>query len=100
MAVAESGLRELALEIVAAAARQTTYVSLQRRKAERPLAEARVSQTLFKLDNQKAASEVLERAWSNASGLGEGSGEKSKKAQALLAIAEAASLARMIKHRN
>jgi hypothetical protein len=91
----------MAKEIAAAAVLQSASVSLQRRKAERPLAEARIAQTLAVLGENTMAVEMLERAWSNTSGLGEGNyTEKAKKAKVLLAIAEAAHRAGMSKNRS
>ncbi|RYE78661.1 MAG: hypothetical protein EOO80_08085 [Oxalobacteraceae bacterium] len=86
-----SGMHAVAKDVVATAVRQAAYVSLSRRKAERPLSEARTAQALAKLGDVRTATEMLARAWSNTSQLPDDHlGGKRQKAEALLAIAEAA----------
>ncbi len=86
-----SGMQDLAKETVAAAVRQTGYVSLARRGAERPLSEARTSQVLSEFGNRDQAVEMLVRAWSEAKELAESPlGEQPQKAAALVEIAKAA----------
>lgn len=91
LAAESAGLHALAKESALAAVRQTLYVSLARRKAERPLAEARASQVLSALGDRQMATDMLVRAWSGARDLPvDHLGGKPAKAEALLAMAQAA----------
>lgn len=86
-----SGLHSLATEIGLAAVQQAAYVSLSRRRAERPLAEAHVSQLLCELGVRAKATEMLELAWSDTREITDGYlGWEAQKAKALVAISEAA----------
>ncbi|AKJ27045.1 hypothetical protein [Caldimonas brevitalea] len=91
LAAEASGLHALAKEAVEAAVEQTMYVSLARRKAERPLSEARSSYALAELGDRAKATEMLLRAWSGTRDLADDYlGGKREKAETLLAIARAA----------
>ena len=91
LAAEAAGLHAFAKESALDAVRQTLYVSLARRKAERPLAEARASQVLAVLGDRPMATDMLVRAWSGAKELPvDHLGGKPAKAEALLAMAKAA----------
>jgi len=86
-----AGMTEIARDVVLAAVQQTDYVSLKRRKAESPLAQARTSQVLAKLGDRAMALELLSRAWSSIKEVPDDYlGGKEMKAEALLEIAAAA----------
>jgi hypothetical protein len=91
LAAEAAGLHAFAKESALDAVRQTWYVSLARRKAERPLAEARASQVLAVLGDRPMATDLLVRAWSGAREVPvDHLGGKPAKAEALLAMAKAA----------
>ena len=86
-----AGMHALAKEIALAAVRQTLYVSLARRKAKRPLAEALASELLSGLGDRDLATDLLVRAWSSTMELPvDHVGGRPAKAEALLAVAKAA----------
>ena len=91
LAAEAAGMHAVAKETALAAVRQTLYVSLARRKAERPLSEARASQVLSVLGDRAMATEMLVRAWSGTRELPvDHLGGKPAKAETLLAMAKAA----------
>jgi hypothetical protein len=91
LAAEAAGLHAFAKESALDAVRQTLYVSLARRKAERPLAEARASQVLAVLGDRPMATDMLVRAWSGVKEVPvDHLGGKPAKAEALLAMAKAA----------
>lgn len=91
LATKAAGMHALAKETALAAVRQTLYVSLARRRAERPLAEARASEVLSELGDRDMATDLLVRAWSSTQALPAGPlRDEPTKVEALLGIARAA----------
>jgi tetratricopeptide (TPR) repeat protein len=86
-----AGMTALAREVLLIAAQQTAYVSLDRRKTEVPLSQARTAQVLAKIGDREAAIEMLSRAWSTIQQIPvDYLGGKAANAEALLAIAAGA----------
>jgi len=91
VAAEASGMHALAEDVVAMAVRQTAYVSRPRRKAERPLSEARASRVLSTLGDRAMATQLLMNAWAGTRDLPDKDlGGRAAKAAALVAIGEAA----------